>query len=182
MLILDNFEHLTNGAGLLVELLRSAPHLKILVTTRVKLSISTEQVINVPGMAYPDDAGTSTSIDDYSALLLFQQFARRVQPDFVIDEANLLDAIRICQLVHGMPLGLLLASAWMHMLHPVEIVAEIERNLDFLSADWLEVPTRQRSMRAVFEHTWYLLPPKEQRMLASLAVFKGAGRSWRPSK
>ena len=173
LLVLDNFEHLIHGAGLVVDLLRSAPHLKILVTTRVKLTISTEQVFNVPGMVYPDDAGVVTDIKAYSALLLFQQFARRVQPDFAIDEGNLPDVVMICRLVHGMPLGLLLASAWMHILEPSEIVIEIERSLDFLSSDWLEVPPRQRSMRAMFEHSWNLLSAKEQRMLASLAVFKG---------
>ena len=72
-----------------------------------------------------------------------------------------------------MPLGILLAAAWLEMLTPAEIAGEVERSLDFLETDWRDVPARQRSMRAVFDHSWSLLGEREREILAGLSVFRG---------
>jgi tetratricopeptide (TPR) repeat protein len=90
----------------------------------------------------------------------------------------------ICHLVEGMPLALLLAVSWTRMLRPGQIAAllagELDGNaygagqgLDLLETDWRDVPARQRSMRAVFDHSWRLLTERQQEVLAALAVFRG---------
>ena len=84
------------------------------------------------------------------------------------------DLAKICRLVEGMPLGLLLASAWVDTYTPAEIAAEIERSLDFLESRWLDVPERQRSLRATFDYSWNLLTAAEQGVLTDLAVFHGS--------
>jgi hypothetical protein len=104
---------------------------------------------------------------------LFVQSARRVQAGFVLDETNLPAVLRICVLVQGMPLGLELAAAWTEMLTPAEIAGEIEKSVDFLAVDWPDAPTRQRSIRAVFDWSWQLLQPDEQQVLRQLAIFRG---------
>jgi predicted ATPase len=75
---------------------------------------------------------------------------------------NLTHVSRICRLVQGMPLGILLAAAWVGVLTPAEIAVEISRSLDFLEIDLRDVPERQRSMRAAFDHSWNLLSERER--------------------
>ena len=73
-----------------------------------------------------------------------------------------------------MPLAIVLATGWMVMLGPAEIDAEIARSLDFLSAGARNLPERQRSVRATFEHSWRLLAREEQSALAALSVCRGS--------
>jgi predicted ATPase len=72
-----------------------------------------------------------------------------------------------------MPLGILLAATWVEILSPREIAAEIVRGLDFLETDWRDVPERQRSIRAVYTHSWNLLTEREHGVFQGLSVFRG---------
>ncbi|UCC75796.1 MAG: GNAT family N-acetyltransferase, partial [Anaerolineales bacterium] len=179
LLIMDNFEHLLEGLDLLLEVLKTAPQVKILVTSQATLNLQGEQVFPVPGMdlpewEVPEDAGAT--LDDaaqYSAVELFRQSARRAQPGFALSDDNVADVIRICHLVQGMPLGILLAAAWVGVLTPVEIASEIGQSLDFLEAQLRDLPQRQRSMRAVFDHSWRLLSEREREVFQRLSVFRG---------
>ena len=72
-----------------------------------------------------------------------------------------------------MPLALELAASWVRVLDVAGIVAEIERGLGFLSANWPDLPARHRSLQAGFDHSWRLLPPQEQDAYARLSVFRG---------
>jgi tetratricopeptide (TPR) repeat protein len=105
--------------------------------------------------------------------MLFLQRARQVAPSFALTPSNRAAIVRLCTLLRGMPLGIELAAAWMRTLTPEEIASEISRSLDFLTLADRGVPTRHRSLRAAFEHSWKLLPPAEQRAAAHLAIFRG---------
>jgi tetratricopeptide (TPR) repeat protein len=72
-----------------------------------------------------------------------------------------------------MPLGILLAAGWLEILTPGEIADEIVQSLDFLEADLRDVPERQRSVRAVFDHSWKLLTGRAQEVFQALSVFRG---------
>jgi DNA-binding SARP family transcriptional activator/predicted ATPase/predicted negative regulator of RcsB-dependent stress response len=176
LLVLDNIEHLLDEAGLslIVALLMDAPGVKLMVTSSTRLNIQREQLFPLTGLPLPepDRPGETSEID--GALLLFQESARRVVPDFSLDSQNLPDAIRICQLLEGVPLGIELAGAWVGMLNPAEIAAEIAKSLDFLEAEWQDLPERHRSLRAVFESSWQLLSEDERNVLRRLAIFRGA--------
>jgi predicted ATPase/DNA-binding SARP family transcriptional activator len=177
LLVLDTCEHLTDVGGLAARILEAAPQVKICATSRARLNVSGEQLYPVPGMDVPpEEAGATLSLRDaarYSALKLFVAGAQRVRPDFALSEDNLADVIRVCRLVEGMPLAILLAAAWIGTLSPAEIADEVGRSLDFLETDWRNVPARQRSMRAVFDHSWSLLGEREREVLAALSVFTG---------
>lgn len=184
LLILDNFEHLLDkdGIQLVVDFLAAAPQLKIIVTSRLRLNIHAEQVLAVSGMPVPETGILSRGDDPtthaapYGALELFQQSARRVQPEFELTPENLAGVVRVCQLVQGMPLGIELAAAWIEVLSPAEIANEIEHSLNFLETDWQDVPERQRSLRAVFEASWRGLTEPERDVFKKLAVFQGGFR------
>ncbi len=172
LLIMDNFEHLIESAGLLSEILAHAPGVKILVTSRQRLNLREEWLFEVQGLSYPRSPDDPT-IQGYSAVQLFVQSARRVKPDFRMAPADIPHIVRICQLVEGMPLAVELAATWMQMLSCQEIAQQIQENLDFLATDIHNVPERHRSIRAVFEQSWEQLSPQEQRCLSRMSIFRG---------
>jgi tetratricopeptide (TPR) repeat protein len=128
--------------------------------------------MEVPPLPSPDGRGAGDK-GQYSALALFAQSVRRIRPDYELPSGDLPAVARICRLVQGLPLAILLAATWMRMLSPAEIASEIEGGLDFLETDWREVPERHTSLRAVFSHSWDLLTTREREVLSSLSVFRG---------
>jgi predicted ATPase/DNA-binding SARP family transcriptional activator len=178
LLILDNFEHLLEGgAGWVTEVLKTAPRVQIMVTSRSWLSLQAEDPFPLAGMAMPDDHALSVetpgALRRYDGIELFSISASRNRPDFRLTAGNAADVVRICRLVDGMPLGILLAAAWVDTMTPTQIASEIGQSLDFLAGDWEDLPERQRSLRAVFDHTWTQLGERDQESLQTLSVFRG---------
>lgn len=173
LLVLDNFEHLVSAAELLSEILAVAPGVKILVTSRERLNLPEEWLLEIRGMLFPGDDHRS-GLEMYSAVRLFLQSARRVRAGFTLGLEDEPAVARICRLVEGMPLGIELAAAWVRMLSCQEIAAEIEQSIDFLSTSLRGVPDRHQSLRAVFEHSWRLLTPGEQSTFRRLSVFRSS--------
>ncbi|HEU5098957.1 MAG TPA: helix-turn-helix domain-containing protein, partial [Roseiflexaceae bacterium] len=179
LLLLDNFEHLLDGAPFLVELLQRAPRIKLIVTSRERLNLQGEWVMELQGLPLPrslDGAKGGDQLagfDDSAAVALFLQTARRSFAGFTLAPADRAAIARICRLVEGMPLGIELAAAWVRVLPLNEIADEIARTLDFLAASARDVPARHRSLRAVFEHSWNLLTDDERIVMRRLSVFRG---------
>jgi predicted ATPase/DNA-binding XRE family transcriptional regulator len=171
MLVLDNFEHLLESAGFINDLLYAAPGLRVLVTSRERLQLSNETVFTLGGLEYPSQP-TTDNVSEYNAVKLFVQTACRVRPDFIMDKEAATAVTQICQLVAGMPLGIILAAAWVDLLSPHEIRQQISHSLDFLETKWRDMPERQRSIRAVFAHTWGRLTESERSVFMRLAVFR----------
>lgn len=172
LLTLDNAEHLLDAADLFATLLQEAPRIKLLVTSRERLHVRWEWVIELHGLTIPDDERVE-ELESYSAVALFVQSAQRVRNDFRLSVAERAAVVDICRLVDGMPLGIELAASWLRVLSSTEIVHEISRNLDFLESSFRDLPERHRSLRAVFEHSWTLLNAGERRVLSRLSVFRG---------
>lgn len=172
LLILDNFEHLMEGAGRVVDLLEEAPGVQVIITSRARLNVRGEHVYIVPAMQYASAASLAEAAS-LPAVRLFVQSAGRALTHFELTEANLAGVLRICAAVHGMPLGLELAAARVETVGVDEMATEIEASADFLAYEWRDAPARQRSMRAVFDWSWGLLGEAEQQALAQLSVFSG---------
>lgn len=172
LLVLDNFEHLAEGAAFVSDILAAATAVKMLVTSRERLSLQEEWVYEVRGLDYPAHEG-EPDIEGYGAVQLFVHSARRVSPHFRLTKLYKPPVARICRLVGGMPLGIELASAWTRALPCEEIAREIERSLDVLETSARNVPPRHRNMRAVFGPTWQRLSAEEQHVFMKLSVFRG---------
>ncbi len=172
LLVLDNLEHLLEGVELVADILRRAPGLKLLATSRERLNLLGEWVFEVQGLAVPP-ANQVEGVEECSAVALFVQSARRAKAGFALRAAEGPVAARICRLVEGMPLAIELAASWVRVLSCQEIAREIEHNLDFLVASTRDLPERHRSLWAVFDHSWKLLSGEEQRALSQLSVFRG---------
>lgn len=181
LLVLDNFEQLVNAptAAFVRQLLDEAPDLKLLITSRVRLHLQGEQLYWMQGLPVPMTTATTAQLDVaelaiYSSVQLFLATAQRSQPHYAMTTADAPAVMAICQLVQGMPLALELAAAWVSVLTPTEIAAELMCNLDFLASDLHDLPLRQRSMRAVFATSWRLLTETEQKVFQQLSVFRGS--------
>ena len=178
LLVMDNYEHLLGdahqleGAKVVADLLRIAPGLKILATSRARLNVQEEYLFPLTGIDFPE-ATDPEKIDQSSAVRLFAESARRVQTDFAVTDDNSDSVVQICRLVEGLPLGIILAATWLELLTPAEIADELARSLDFLETELRDLPERQRSMRAVFDHSWRLLSKPEQTVFQQLTVFRG---------
>jgi predicted ATPase/DNA-binding SARP family transcriptional activator len=195
LLLLDNFEHLLltpdmpapeveRPTDLVSDILGTAPEVDILATSRTPLRIQREQLFHLGGMRYPsdgheEDIRLDALVDDggFSALQLFVSNAQRAQPSFQLTSQNLKDVVRICRLVDGTPLAIVLAAAWVTTLNLGKIAEEIERGIDLLETELRDVPPRQRSMRATFEHSWRLLSDRQRAVMAGLSVFRGGSTS-----
>ncbi|MEO8607943.1 MAG: tetratricopeptide repeat protein [Chloroflexota bacterium] len=175
LLVLDNFEHLIEGAEIVLDILQYNPHIVILVTSRERLNVRSEWLFDVQGLSYPlvNAAETSQNLADYSAIKLFMERAAQIQSGVPPTEASLTTIMRICQHVAGMPLAIELAAAGLRILPIGKIEQQIRSNLDALSTTLRDVPARHRSMRAVIDHSWNLLSEPEHALFSRLAVFRG---------
>jgi predicted ATPase len=171
LLILDNFEHLVEGAKIISEILNKAESVKIIVTSRELLNLKGEWLVQLNGMDVPK--GEEIDVEGYSAVQLFFYNARRINADVNFSHEDRQFAVRICQLVGGLPLGIEIASSWLRSLSCKEISQEIERNIDFLSTSLRDMPERHRSLRAVFDYSWNLLSEKERDIFMRMSVFHG---------
>jgi predicted ATPase len=168
LLVLDNFEHLVDGADLLGEIIERAPKVELLTTSRERLNVQSEWVLDVHGLGLAENGNGSSG-----ALRLFVERATQVVAGFSLDEDERAEAHRICTLVEGLPLGIELAASWVSMISCAEIAEEIERNIDFLETSMRDVPERHRSLRAAFDQSWRLLSGEQQDVLARLSVLRG---------
>lgn len=176
LLILDNLEHLLDPEGKTLELiellLRQAPRVTLLITSRERLKLAGVWAIEIEGLAVPP-AGATHQPDAYPALELFVEHAQRVQHNFRLTPENEAAVATVCRLVGGMPLGIELAAAWVRMLSPEEIGQELMRDLEAQPASPDRSPERHHSLRSVVDHSWHLLAPVERQALGRLSVFGG---------
>lgn len=159
LLILDNFEELQGATAWVRRILDVAPHVTLLITSRVRLGLPGEQVIQVGGLVAAE------------AVALFRESVERLQPDPSAVEDT--DSIaRICQLVEGFPLAIELAAQWIRTIPTTTIASRLSQNLDLLQAATPDFPERQRNIRTIFDYTWRLLGSAEQEAFARLSVFR----------
>lgn len=173
LLIVDNFEHLrVEGAKFLAALLSNTHFLKVLVTSRERLNLIAESVMELKGFPVPDLLSTKDAAS-FSSVRLFVQNAQKTLPKFS-DQNNIEAIIRICQIVDGIPLAILLASSWVRVFSCSEIASEITKNVDFLSSSAHDLDPRHHSLIAVFDSSWKLLSEEERMVIRRLSIFQSS--------
>ncbi len=203
LLVLDNFEHLLEGADLVAEMAAAAPALQIVVTSRARLNLSEEWLHPLDGMGLPPTHGAipaalqavnteqraqpeqgvdvpighlpdlPVDLAAYDATRLFLACVRRLQPGFAPSPEEAQLVAEICRHLEGMPLAIELAASWIRSLSLRALAAEVTRGLQRLETSLRNVPPRHRSMAAVFDRSWRLLSDRERAILRGLSVFRG---------
>jgi predicted ATPase len=171
LLILDNFEHLLTEATLAGRILQGAPRVKILATSRERLNLIQETLFPLPGMALPQASQAQTLLENEAALLFMQQ-AGLSAAELEQSPESLQAIARLCHLVDGMPLAIVLAAGWLDVLTLPEIADEIANCFDVLEGDMRDLPERQRSVRAVFTTSWNQLTEEDKQILAKISLFR----------
>jgi predicted ATPase/class 3 adenylate cyclase len=171
LLVFDNFEHLSDGAQIVSEILRGAPQVKVIATSRSKLNLTGEAVLPLVGLGV--DWDTPEAALRSSGVRLFLDAAHRSNPALTLETGDLEPLAEILRLTGGMPLAIILAAAWADLLSIPDIAAEIAKSLDFLETPMGDVPDRHQSIRAVFDYSWGLLNSAEKDAFAGLSVFRG---------
>lgn len=176
LLVLDNFEQVLEAAPLVSDLMAAGPRVKIMVTSRAPLHLAAEQVYPVPPLRMPEDGDTTEQLQKVPSVELFIDRARRVQPSFALTPQNAASIVDICSRLDGLPLGIELAAARVHVLGVGGIQDRLARRLELPALPARNVPARQRTLRGAIAWSHDLLDPREQRLWARLSVFAGGCR------
>jgi len=174
LLILDNFEHLQPAAGLISKLLHHTHSLQIIVTSRQQLNLQQEWVFPLASLALPGQLTRLDEIATTEAVDMFLQSCTRFGHPIQASPANLTSIVSICELVEGFPLGIELAAAAARSRSLERIHQQISTNLGSLSSTFSNLPSRHRSLRATFEHSWQLLQDSTRQALRRLSIFRGS--------
>jgi predicted ATPase/DNA-binding CsgD family transcriptional regulator len=170
LLVIDNAEYSLRASAFLTDILRTAPYVKILAVSQVKLNLYVERVFSLGGLSFATVNPNADEVSD--AVTLFIERSRSVRPDLQLTPKSREAIDEICRLTQGMPLALVLAASWTALLSPEEIVHELKYGFDFLESDIQDMPERQRSIRAIFDYTWSLMSDDERRLLTRLSIFR----------
>ena len=170
VLVLDNFEHLPAAATVVAALAARLQKVRLLITTRQRLGLGSEWVLEVSGLDYPPVEGGG-DLDSWPAVKLFVDRLRSTP-----DSAGPFDLdaiVRITRLVEGLPLALELAATRARSVPADEVARRLSMDLGILESAAADVPARHRSMRSVLDWSWSLLSRDAQQVLASCSVFRG---------
>ena len=176
LLIVDNCEHLLAAAAELVsQALRAAPLVRVLATSREPLGVEGEVTWRVPSLGLPsegadllpDEAGAA------DAVRLFVERAAQARPGFALTGANTAAVVEICRQLDGIPLAIELAAARARALTPNEIADRLDERFTLLTGGPRAALPRHRTLRALTDWSWDLLPQAERRLFQSLSVFAG---------
>ncbi len=190
LFVLDNFEQVIDGAGDVAMLLRRAPGLSVIVTSRIVLRITGEQEFPVGGLPAPPDVEHLSALerarlpeelrsidprtlDQFAAVRLFIERAIAVRPGFTVTNANAPAVAAICARLQGMPLAIELAAARVKILSPEAILARLDKQLSVLASASRDLPERQQTLRAAIAWSYDILDDASRRLLDRLSVFAG---------
>lgn len=172
LLVLDNFEQITEAASIIDDLLYAAPQIKIMVTSRERLSLSFEQVVAVPPLADTfSNENDAQNIGLPPAVALFINRAQAIQPDFELTDSNKPVLFQICKRLEGLPLAIELAAGQINALSPQLLLKKLDHRLDILKGNFRDIPDRQKTIRNTIEWSFDLLTENEQELLLRISLF-----------
>ena len=173
LLVLDNLEQVVRAAPDLDQLLTRCPGLKILATSRAVLRLRAEREYPVGPLSVPpsSEAPPIEQLRALPAVQLFVDRAQAVRHGFRLTDDNARAVLEICRRLDGLPLAIELAAARTRLLDPKALLARLSTRLDVLGAGPVDLPERQRTLRATVEWSLGLLGEAEQQMLATMSVF-----------
>jgi predicted ATPase len=172
LLVLDNLEQVVQAAADLGDLLARCPGVTILATSRTALGLRAEREYPVPPLASPATGTVSPEeLASSPAVALFVDRARAVRPGFALTEGNAAAVAEICRRLEGLPLAIELAAARTRLLDPAALLDRLAASLDALGTGAVDLPARQRTLRATVDWSVGLLEEGERSLLEVAAVF-----------
>ncbi|MER7397841.1 LuxR C-terminal-related transcriptional regulator [Streptomyces sp. NPDC000151] len=171
LLVLDTCEHVVDTCGMLSDaLLRTAPDLRIMATSRQALSVPGENVLEVPPLGVPDEDGTAEETD---AVRLFAQRAAAVRSGFTVDDRNRAAVGALCRRLDGIPLAIELATVRLRALSLDQLVSRLDSRFRLLTGGNRTAMPRHQTLRTAIGWSHELCSPEERLLWARLSVFAG---------
>jgi predicted ATPase len=172
LLVLDNCEHLLEGAAALADVLhRSCERLVILATSRERLGIEGERLVPVPPLGVPGTDADLTAITQAEAVRLFADRAAAVRPEFAVTPENAAAVAAVVRRLDGIALAIELAAARLGAMTPAELARRLQRSFAVLTGGRRGVVAHHQALRATIDWSYQLLTEPEQQLLARLSVF-----------
>jgi predicted ATPase len=171
LLVLDTFENVLSEVEFIGDMIRFAPDIRVLATSRSVLRLSGEHVFPVPLMRSPKQITTMTDINKYEAVALFVSRVQAVNPGFSLTQNNVANVVEICRLLDGLPLALELAAARTRILSLQELRNQLAENPVLLADGPRDLPARQRSIQETIAWSYDLLNKDEQALFRRLSIF-----------
>ncbi len=180
LLLLDNFEHVLAAATHVADLLRAAPRLKVLATSRAALHLSGEHLFVIPPLGLPDSRALPPpdELARYPAVQLFVTRVQAINPDFRLDADNARAIAEICVALDGLPLALELAAARSRLFSPHALLDRLRgatgpTTLQFLVGGPRDLLMHQQTLRSTLDWSYDLLDQRERRLLMHTSLFVG---------
>jgi predicted ATPase/DNA-binding winged helix-turn-helix (wHTH) protein len=176
LIVLDCCEHVADAAAALAEtVLRAAPHVCILATSREPLRAEGEWVLRLPSLEVPSGMAPLSAVEalSYSAVQLFGERAAAAIDGFVLSDADVPNVLEICRGLDGMPLALELAAVQVDALGIHGLAQGLTHRFDLLTRGRRTALARQQTLRATMDWSYDFLPEVEKVVLHRLAVFRG---------
>ena len=175
LLLLDSCEHVVQACAELANtLLRAAPELHILVTSREVLGINGETTWRVPSLSLPPKPPPPPeSLDQYEAVGLFVERATAANTNFRLTPQNATAVMEICARLDGIPLAIELAAARVRMLSVDQIASRLDDRFRLLTGGSRAALPRQRTLRALVDWSYGLLQETERMLFRRLSIFAG---------
>jgi predicted ATPase len=171
LLIVDNFEQVMAAATVLSQLITETAQVILLVTSRERLRLSGERVVEVPPLEVPEVVDDADALRHSDAVELFIDRARAAGSALDLDHDGLETIAEICRRLDGIPLAIELAASRAKVVGPEELLHRLDRRLSFLTGGPRDLPLRQQTLRSTIAWSHELLEDSERRLFARLGVF-----------
>jgi predicted ATPase/class 3 adenylate cyclase len=174
LLVLDNCEHLLRAvAGLVSEVVRGCPEVRVLATSREGLNVAGERMLGVASLEVPDEAAELEAVALCDAVRLFVDRAQAVKANFALNATNADAVAQVCRRLDGIALAIELAAARVAMLTPGEVARRLDQRFRLLAGGRRTAVERHQTLRAAIDWSYELLSETEQLLLRRLSVFAG---------
>jgi predicted ATPase len=174
------FNAVDEAVGIVREILELAPQLSILCTSRRRLGLRGERLLEIGPLPTSEADPAAGPQLDLGALMespsvrLYLDRAQSVRPDFTLTESNAPAVAALCRQLEGSPLALELAAAWVRALPPRKMYERLIQGQEIPAGGYSDLPARHRSLNAALEWSYRLLTPNLQMFFARLAVFRSS--------
>src|SRR6266699_1390870 len=176
LLLLDNCEHLIEAvAALVAELIRAAPKLTVISTSREPLQVPGEQVIPIPPLQVPPEDGTEPldRLRQNEAVTLFSERAAAASGTWELTGSNQAVVVALCRRLDGLPLALELAAVRTRVLSAEQILDRLTDRFALLTGGGRAALPRHQTLRTTIDWSYELLTAAERALLRRLCVFAG---------
>jgi predicted ATPase/DNA-binding CsgD family transcriptional regulator len=173
LVVLDTCEHLLDACAMFAELLlRQAPDVTVLATSRQPMDVPGEHLCPIPPLPVPEP--DAEHVGDGDAVELFAQRAGAVVPGFAVTDANRAEVIRLCRRLDGIPLAIELAAVRLRAVPLEQLIGRLEDGFRLLAGNRSSVLPHHQTLYAATMWSYDLCGPAEQLLWARLSVFAGS--------